>query len=88
MLRTHVSGHARFAARLLGRGAFFGLLGLAVTIAVVSFLTACKCNEPIVLKDPIQPPREGREAPTPTEQPATTQPEKAAPPADAKANGN
>jgi hypothetical protein len=37
---------ARFATRLLGRSVSLGLLTLALVIAIISFLTACRCDEP------------------------------------------
>ena len=36
---------ARLTLRLFCRGVFLGLLSLAITIATMSFLTACKCVE-------------------------------------------
>jgi hypothetical protein len=51
MLRNRAFGHARFTVRLFGRGVFVGLLGLALTVAIVSFLTACRCDEPFIRTD-------------------------------------
>jgi hypothetical protein len=42
----------RRVLRPLGLGFFSGLLALAIGIAVMSFLTACKCMEPFVPKSP------------------------------------
>ena len=36
--------------RPIAIGSFSGLLALAISIAIVSFLTACKCMEPFVPK--------------------------------------
>ncbi len=38
--------------RPLALGFFSGLLALALTIAALSFLTACQCMEPFVPKSP------------------------------------
>ncbi len=38
--------------RLVGAGFFTGLLVFAISIAIVSFLTACACMEPFVPKSP------------------------------------
>ncbi len=43
MSNNRTVARARFTARLFGRGVFVGLLGLALTIAIMSFLTACIC---------------------------------------------
>jgi hypothetical protein len=68
VLRNRVSGYALFSARLFARGAFAGLLGLALAVAVVSFLTACKCDDlfvnPVPLKDG-PPPPEQKDGPLP-----------------------
>jgi hypothetical protein len=38
--------------RPVGFGLFSGALALAIGIAILSFLTACKCMEPFVPKSP------------------------------------
>jgi hypothetical protein len=38
----------RYFVRLFGRGVFVALAGLALAIATVSFLTACRCDEPFI----------------------------------------
>ncbi|HEV3440450.1 MAG TPA: hypothetical protein VG122_24055 [Gemmata sp.] len=43
MSNNRTVARARFTARLFGRGVFVGLLGLALTITIMSFLTACIC---------------------------------------------
>jgi hypothetical protein len=45
----------RYFVRLFGRGVFVALAGLAVAIAIVSFLTACRCGEPFIVQDRSQP---------------------------------
>lgn len=39
---------SRTIARLIGRGVLGALLALALAVAGVSFLTACRCDEPLV----------------------------------------
>jgi hypothetical protein len=66
MLGTQRFAPVRFAIRQLGRGVFFGLLGLALTVATVSFLTACRCMEPFVGPPPdVRPAMDKSASPTP-----------------------
>jgi hypothetical protein len=49
---------ARITARLFGRGVFLGLLTLALSISIMSFLTACICwpnSGPYIRQDDIKP---------------------------------
>jgi hypothetical protein len=48
---------ARFTVRLFRRGVFLGLLTLAISLSIVSFLTACICDDPLyyLRKDEIKP---------------------------------
>lgn len=44
MTKNRTVAHAKFTLRLFGRGVFFALLALALTVAITSFLTACSCK--------------------------------------------
>lgn len=59
MSKNRTVTRTRFTIRLFGRGVFVGLLGLALTISILSFLTACICddmlNAAFVRKDEIKP---------------------------------
>jgi hypothetical protein len=54
MARNQFLVPVRFAARLFGRGVFFGLCTLALTIVILSFLTACECDQPFCGLVPIR----------------------------------
>ena len=45
MPKNRTATRARLTIRLFGRGVFVGLLGLALTMAILSFLTACICDD-------------------------------------------
>src|SRR5262249_3870672 len=54
MARNQLLVPVRFTARLFGRGVFCGLFTLALTIAILSFLTSCECDEPFCGLVPIR----------------------------------
>ena len=63
----------RYFVRLFGRGVFVALAGLAVAIAIVSFLTACRCEDQFLNRlhwNGAQPSREDSEKAPDTNQKA------------------
>jgi hypothetical protein len=69
MLRRGTVALARFTARLFVRGTFVGLLAFALTVAGTSFLTACKCNDFVIVQPPHDPPIPTKDNPTPPQAP-------------------
>ncbi len=52
MKANDVRGPLRRVMHRVALGLFSGLLALAISLSIVSFLTACKCMEPFVPKSP------------------------------------